>query len=80
MIEPHYHWKFIAYNGLKEAKEIRFGVYITVIGHIDEKHATIAAADIVKREHYLLTTVWKCNECDFRKQVNEALETIAGKE
>ncbi len=79
MIDRHFHWKFAAHDGEPHAKEIFWAVTVEVVGYLCEADARIAAADIVQREQYELTSVWECLSCGFREHVADSLQTVAGK-
>lgn len=77
MIERHWHWKFVAYDGEPKAKELTWAVTIEVVGYLCEADARIAAQDIVRREQYGLTSVWECAACGFQAATAESMAAIA---
>ncbi len=74
MIDRHWHWQFIAYNGEPAAESFKWGVKIDVIGFLSEADARIAAQDIVQRDQYALSAVWECASCGFHKQYAESMQ------
>jgi hypothetical protein len=75
----HLHWRFLAYDGPVDAKEVRWAVTVTVLGYRSEETASKAAAEIVQRDNYTLQAVWECNECSFRADQTKALTHVADK-
>ena len=68
MIDRHFHWEFLAYNGEPNAETIKFGITVEVIGFLCEADARVAAGDVVVREQYVLRRVWECASCGFHQQ------------
>ena len=75
--DRHWHWKFVAWNGAANDRELKFAVSISVLGYVDEATATMAARDIVIREQYALQQVYECNTCGYQAEVTRAMNRMA---
>lgn len=76
MIEPHLHWTFMAFNG-EPIGEIHWAVQVSVTGHYTEEEAQIAAASMIRREHYKLQRVYECTTCGYQESAAKSMEDIA---
>lgn len=75
--ESHLHWRFIAFNGEIVNGQIALGATVEVVGFANEEDARIGAADVVKRDRYLLQMVWECRQCGFQAQTADYLRKMA---
>ncbi len=77
MIERHFHWRFTCWNGETDDKGmVKFPVSVEVIGYENEADATIAAQDVIKREHYQIGWVMECQSCGFQRENSDALKAM----
>lgn len=77
MANLHLHWRFTAYNGGENDREIFHPIQISVIGYNDEQSVFEAARKIVLREQYKLNSVYECNACNFNQQNADNLRKLA---
>lgn len=79
MIDRHWHWQFVAYDGENLAEKIKWGVTVDVIGYLSEADARVAAQDIVARQHHTLIKVYECATCGYRQQNAEIMKEMVDK-
>ena len=78
MVERHWHWRFLAYNGEPVIKgNVDWGVSIDVVGYFSEADANVAARDIVQRDQYVLRSVWECASCGYQSECVAVMKQIA---
>lgn len=78
MIEPHWHWTFLAFNGeVGEGGAINWPVEVTVTGRYTEEDASVMVSSVVQREHYQLRRVYECTTCGFQETTSKSMETLA---
>lgn len=75
----HLHWRFMAWNGEANVKEIMFPVQAAVIGYNDEQSALEAIKKIIIREQYSLNSVYECNTCTFNQRNADNIQRLADK-
>lgn len=77
MIDRHFHWEFIGWNGDAVTKEIPWPVTVEVVGYLSEADARIAVNDVVPRENFSLRRVWECQACGFQQGVSESMGKLS---
>lgn len=79
MLERHWHWKFVAFNGAPDSEKIQWGVSVEVIGYLSEADARVAARDIVSREQCNLISVWECSTCGYQEATSSSMQSLSEK-
>ena len=83
MIEPHFHWEFVAWNTPDPVEDapvkMEFAVGVIVIGYLSEADALLGVQDIVTRKHYRLYRCTECTSCSVSRHSAESLQQIAKK-
>jgi hypothetical protein len=76
VIERHFHWEYVAFNGEPNCKEIPWPVTVEVAGYISEDDAKQHARIIVERENFVLRRVWECQSCGFNEQHTKSQQEL----
>lgn len=79
MIEPHWHWEFVAFDHpeAQPVGEIHWPVTVNVTGQYDEETASLAARSIITREHFKLRRVTECTTCGYQEQIATSTAKLA---
>ena len=77
-IESHWHWEFYAYDGpVVEQGSIHWPVMIRVTGYENEADAMIAAHAILRRDNFVLRSVWDCAQCGYQNKIAGTMASMA---
>lgn len=84
MIEPHWHWTFIAFNGEANKEtatdptlKFFWGVEISVTGRYTEEDARVMVSAIIQRDHYKLRRVYECTTCGYQEAAAKSMQDLA---
>lgn len=79
MLDSHFHWEFMAYDGPPVADTIRFPVTVEVMGYSSEADARIAAEEVIRRDNYALRRVWECRACNYQQALTDSMQAMTEK-
>ena len=80
MIESHWHWTFLAFDGpepVTATDSLMWGVEVSVTGRYTEEDARVMVSSVIQREHYKLRRVYECTTCGYQEAAAKSMDELA---